>query len=214
MAASLRFVVSIAALAILASALPLRAADPPTIGIAPFDVSTVEGSSGPEAGRALGTLVRVEMLKNKQIRPQVIELPSGVRPPLTPQRAAELGKAAGVDLMLLGTVLEASSSRNNNRASTSRLGGLIGSSVGGSVTRTTAKISLHAELVESTTARSVDTFEVEGSNTDTGVGADLWSTLGNFNLGDDGWQKTPMGKALREAAQKLTIEVAKRAAKP
>jgi curli biogenesis system outer membrane secretion channel CsgG len=133
---------------------------------------------------------------------------------LTPQRAAELGKSAGVDLILLGTVLEASSSRNNNRASTSRLGGIIGSSVGGSVTRTTAKISLHAELVESATGRSVDTFEVEASNPDTGVGADLWSTLGNFNLGDDGWQKTPMGKALREAAQKLTTEVAKRAVKP
>src|SRR5688572_7116895 len=191
-----------------------QAADPPTIGIVPFDVSTVQGSGGADAGRVLGTLVRVEMLKNKQIRPQVIELPAGVRPPLTPQRAAELGKSAGVDLMLLGTVLEASSSRNNNRASTSRLGGIIGSSVGGSVTRTTAKISLHAELVESATARSVETFEVEGSNTDTGVGADLWSTLGNFNLGDDGWQKTPMGKALREAAQKLTTEVAKRAAKP
>jgi curli biogenesis system outer membrane secretion channel CsgG len=191
-----------------------QAADPPTIGIVPFDVSTVQGSGGADAGRVLGTLVRVEMLKNKQIRPQLIELPTGVRPPLTPQRAAELGKSAGVDLMLLGTVLEASSSRNNNRASTSRLGGIIGSSVGGSVTRTTAKISLHAELVESATARSVDTFEVEASNTDTGVGADLWSTLGNFNLGDDGWQKTPMGKALREAAQKLTTEVAKRAVKP
>ena len=191
-----------------------QAADPPTIGIVPFDVSTVQGSGGADAGRVLGTLVRVEMLKNKQIRPQLIELPTGVRPPLTPQRAAELGKSAGVDLMLLGTVLEASSSRNNNRASTSRLGGIIGSSVGGSVTRTTAKISLHAELVESATARSVETFEVEASNTDTGVGADLWSTLGNFNLGDDGWQKTPMGKALREAAQKLTTEVAKRAEKP
>src|SRR5687768_1902767 len=199
MAASLRSVVVAAVFAILASALPLNAADPPTIGIVPFDVSTVEGTGGADAGRVLGTLVRVEMLKNKQIRPQVIELPTGVRPPLTPQRAAEIGKTAGVDLMLLGTVLEASSSRNNNRASTPRLGGVIGSTVGGSVTRTTAKISLHAELVDSATGRSVETFEVEGSNTDTGVGADLWSTLGNFNLGDDGWQKTPMGKALREA---------------
>jgi curli biogenesis system outer membrane secretion channel CsgG len=202
------------AIVLVAGTLPLNAADPPTIGIVPFDVSTVEGKGGADSGRVLGTLVRVEMLKNKQIRPQVIELPAGVRPPLTPQRAAELGKSAGVDLILLGTVLEASSSRNNNRASTSRLGGIIGSSVGGSVTRTTAKISLHAELVESATGRSVDTFEVEASNTDTGVGADLWSTLGNFNLGDDGWQKTPMGKALREAAQKLTTEVAKRAVKP
>ena len=194
----------------LAAGMTIVAADPPTVGIVPFDVSTVEGSSGPEAGRVLSTLVRVEMLKDKQIRPQVIELPTGVRPPLTPQRAAELGKSAGVNYVLLGTVLEASSSRNNNRASTSRLGGLVGSAVGGSVTRTTAKVSLHAELVESMTGKSIETFEVEGSNTDTGVGADLWSTLGNFNLGDDGWQKTPMGKALREAAEKLTKEVSKR----
>jgi curli biogenesis system outer membrane secretion channel CsgG len=205
---------SVVTAAACTTALTLNAADPPRIGVVPFDVSAVDGAGGADAGRVLGTLVRVEMLKNKQIRPQLIELPTGVRPPLTTQRAAELGKSAGVDLVLLGTVLEASSSRNNNRASTSRLGGLIGSTVGGSVTRTTAKVSLHAELVESASARSVDTVEVEGSDTDTGIGADLWSTLGNFNLGDDGWQKTPMGKALREAAQKLTSEVGKRAAKP
>ena len=204
---------SVAAAAVFATALSLNAADPATVGIAPFDVSTVEGGSGPEAGRVLGTLVRVEMLKNKQLRPQVIELPAGVRAPLPPQKAVELGKSAGVDVMLVGTVLEASTTRNTNRANTSRLGGLVGSAVGGSLTRTTAKVMLHAELVDVATGNQLGTFEVEGTNTDTGVGADLWTTLGNFNLGDDGWQNTPMGKALREAAQKLTTEVATFAAK-
>jgi curli biogenesis system outer membrane secretion channel CsgG len=204
---------AVALFMLLAGTLALRAADTPTIGIAPLDVSTVEGTGGADAGRVLGTLVRVEMLKNKAIAPQALELPTAVRPPLPPQRAAELGKSAGVDFVLLGTVLEATSSRNSNRASTSRLGGIIGSNVGAAVTRTTAKVALHAELIETASGKSAGTFEVEGTNTDTGVGADLWSALGSFNLGDDGWQKTPMGKALREAAQKLTAEAAKVAAK-
>jgi curli biogenesis system outer membrane secretion channel CsgG len=84
--------------------------------------------------------------------------------------------------------------------------------VGGSLTRTKAEVMMHVELV-GRDGDVHDTFEVEGSNTDVGVGADIWTTLGSFDAGDTGWEKSPMGKALREAAQKLSAEVMKRNAK-
>jgi hypothetical protein len=43
-----------------------------------------------------------------------------------------------------------------------------------------------------------------------GVGADIWTSLGGFDVGDTSWDKSPMGKALREAAQKLAAEAIRR----
>ena len=188
-----------------------HAAGPGSVGIVPFDVTAVQGSGGADAGRTLSTLVRIEMLQNKTLEPQLVPLPAGTTTPLAPRQAAEIGKTADVRFVLVGTVLEATTSRGNTRAYTGYggLGGITGTSVGGNVTRTTGKVAIHAELVDVETGK-FEAFEVQGSNTDVGIGADLWTTLGSFSTGDDGWQKTPFGKALREAARKLTYEVGKR----
>jgi len=75
--------------------------------------------------------------------------------------------------------------------------------------KTRAEVRLHVEIVNSEGA-TTHAFEVEGDNTDVGIGADLWTTLGGFDVGDAGWDKSPMGKALREAAEKLVNEVQKK----
>lgn len=181
-----------------------------SVGIPPFDLASVEG--GAETRTALATLVRVEMLKNQELNPQTLALPRGVVPPLPTRQAAELGREAAVQFVVLGTILEATVTRNSNRATKGGLGRVIGG-VSASVTRVTAKITIHAELVNVTTG-ATEGFEVSATNTDVGVGGNLSTTLGGFGAGDDGWQKTPMGKALRGAAQHLVAEVAKRTAKP
>ena len=95
--------------------------------------------------------------------------------------------------------------------STYGLGGSIGSSVGGSMTRTRAEVKMHVELAGKDGEVS-DAFPVEASNTDVGVGTDIWTAIGSFDLGDHGWDKSPMGKALREAARKLSTETMRRKA--
>jgi hypothetical protein len=196
------FLRSVVAAAVVTTA--LHAADPPTIGILPFDVSAAEGSGSGDAGRSLATLIRIEMLPNKEVRPQLLDPPAGARRPLLPKAAAAAGQAAGVDYVISGTVLEASVKSANNSAASRLLG-----NVAGSVSRTSAKIRLHIEIVRSGTSE-LQLFEVEADNTDVGLGGTVHTTLGSFGAGDPGWQKTPMGKALREAAQKITKEVAKR----
>jgi hypothetical protein len=200
-------------LAALASS-TLSAQGQRSVGIVPFDVTSIEGS-GVEAGRVLATLVRVELLNNQRLLPRLIKLPEGARLPLQTKDASTLGRDSEVEFIVVGTVLEASSARSNNRATTRAIGKVLGGAgagVSGSLTRTTAKVTLHVQLVPSKSS-DPQAFEVSESHTDIGVGADLHTTLGAFSAGDAGWQKTPMGKALRDAARKISVELAQRIAK-
>jgi hypothetical protein len=178
------------------------------IGLLPFDVANVSGGTH-TAAQALAKLVRVEMITDKRVQPILLEVPPGARLPLSASQLAALATEHDLQMIIAGTILEAETTRGSNRVSTRGLGGRLGSSVGTSVSRTRAEVSMHVELV--TRAGEVDhAFQVEGTNTDVGVGADIWTSLGGFDVGDTSWDKSPMGKALREAAQKLAAEAIRR----
>jgi hypothetical protein len=187
---------------------PAIAQDRLRVGIISFDVASVDGGTQ-QAATAMAKLVRAQMVTNRTLQPVLIDL-AGQALPLPEERLAALAAEHKVSLILAGTILEASTTRGSNRVSTGSIGSAIGvGGVGGSVTKTRAEVRLHAELVNAE-GRTVHAFEVEGDNTDVGIGADLWTTLGSFDVGEASWDQSPMGKALREAAQKLTNEVAKR----
>jgi curli biogenesis system outer membrane secretion channel CsgG len=179
-----------------------------SVGLVPFDVAATEGNAA-NASEALAKVIRLEMLKTKGLQPQLLALPPGTQLPLAPKKAAELGRAAKADVVLVGTILDASSSHSNHGASIPQLGGYVG----GGVSRTSAELSVHVEIVNSTSGEIFDTFEVRGKASGTGVGADITTMAGSFRVGDAGWEKTPMGKALRDVAQKIVAETSKRAGK-
>lgn len=179
-----------------------------SVGLVPFDVASTEGAST-GASEALAKLVRLEMLKAKGLQPELLELPAGTQLPLAPKKAAQLGRAAKADVVLVGTILDANSSHSNHGAAIPQLGGYVG----GGVSRTSAQLSVHVEIVKSASGEIVDTFEVQGKASGTGVGADVTTMVGSFKVGDAGWEKTPMGKALRDVAKKIVSETLKRAAK-
>lgn len=194
-----------ALLAALTLAAPARAQQLP-IGLLPFDVVNVSGAAG-DAGANLAKLVRLEMIRGRTLRPILLELPAGSTLPLDPSSAAQIGSGAGAALVIAGTVLEATQQHSSNRAHT---GGLLsGLGVGGSVSKQTARVSLDIEVIDAATGQLVKTFEVEGKNTDVGVGMDFSSALGGLGVGDNAWEKSPMGKALREAARKVSQEIAR-----
>ena len=195
-------------LTMLAPAGPASAAPPPLrVGVVPFDFTTAGGDSA-QAAASLAKLLRAQMIMGRQVQPVVLEVPEGARPPLAPEALVEAATGTDVQVVVAGTVLEATTSHSSNRL---RLPGAA--SVGGSLTRVKAKVVLQIELDDPATGQAFDSFQVEGSNTDVGVGADLYTVLGSFEAGDNGWEKSPMGKALREAAQKASAEVARRGGK-
>lgn len=177
------------------------------VGLLPFDVVSVRGAGG-EAGQNLARLVRVEMIRARKVRPILLDLPADAKLPMDATAAGQIGKAGGAALVVAGTVIEATESHSSNRANT---GGLL-SGVGGSVSKSTARVSLNVELIDAETGESVKSFEVNAKNTDLGVGADFSSALGGADIGGSAWDKSPMAKALREAARKINDEVAKAAA--
>lgn len=179
------------------------------VGLLPFDVVSVSGA-GAQAGENLAKLLRVEMIRARKVRPVLLELPGGARLPLDASVAAQIGKGGGAALVVSGTVIEATETHSSNRANT---GGLMDSlGVGGSLSKSTAHVSLNVELIDADTGESVKNFEVNANNTDVGVGAGFSTALGGADIGGSGWDKSPMAKALREAARKINDEVAKAAA--
>jgi hypothetical protein len=192
-------------------AIPALAQDRVRVGLLPFDVANVSGGTHAAAG-ALAKLVRAQMITDKRVQPVLLEVPSGTKLPLSAKQLTALAEEHDVQVIVAATILEAETTRGSNRVRTGRLPGQIGGSVGGSLTRTRAEVKMHVELAGADGEVS-DTFSVEGSNTDVGVGADIWTALGGFDAGDHGWDKSPMGKALREAAERLAVEVVKRKGK-
>jgi len=179
------------------------------VGILPFDAVSVDGADA--ASTALPKLVRIEMIKARKVTPQVLDLAPGAQTPVPAEQAAALGKTAGVRLVIVGTVTAADVEQSSHGADT---GGFLGSlGVGGQISRTKVTVGLHIELVDPVKGDVVDTFEVEGSNSETGLGMNLSTALGDVNSGGTQWDKSPIGKALQDAAKKVSDEVAKRAAK-
>ena len=179
------------------------------VGILPFDVANVDGGSR-QAATTMAKLVRSQMITSKTVQPVLLEIPDGTKLPLPEKELARLASQQDVKMILAGTILEATTTHGSNRISTGSLGAKAGlGGVGGSMNKSHAAVQLNIEIVNAE-GRTTDSFQVEGSNTDVGIGADLWTTLGNFDVGENGWDKSPMGKALREAATKITTEVSKR----
>jgi hypothetical protein len=195
-------------LALHVAAAPSAAQDRVRVGLLPFDVASVQGGT-PQAAEAMAKLVRAQMISSRTLQPVLLPVPDGASLPLTEAQIAALAAEHDVALVVSGTILDASTTRGSNRIHTGSLGGAVGlGSVGGSVSKTRAEVQLHVEMANAE-GRVVHNFEVEGDNTDVGVGADLWTTLGGFDVGEASWDKSPMGKALREAAEKLASEVNK-----
>jgi Curli production assembly/transport component CsgG len=202
------FAVSFLVLA-LVPATAVRAAGPIRAGILPFDVVNIDRAT-PETGAALAKLVRIEMIKGHKLSPVLLTLPPGTEQPVTPDAAAAAGKSQTTAVVLVGTVTDASTSYSSHGASSGLLHAV---GVGGNVSRTTAHVSLHVDLVDPAKGQIVDSFDVEGKASDTGVGMDFNTALGSVNSNGDAWLNTPMGKALSQAAKKINDEVAKRANK-
>jgi hypothetical protein len=184
------------------------------VGIPPFDVAAAGGDSS--AGQVLSKLIRIEMMKSVRLQPVLLtEVPkpaaeANPAPAATSADAAKTGAATPNDVLLIGTVLAAEAGQTSqNVTSPSMFGGSL--TIGGRVGRSTATVSLHIELVAPKTGDTIDSFDVDSKSSETGVGTDLQTAMGSYDSGDPSFDKSPMGKALRDAAQKIAAEIVKRA---
>ena len=117
---------------------------------------------------------------------------------VTEQSAAKIGRALGVDLLVIGSVSEFGTSQRE-----------IGANVplfGGNVTRKTARAVVDIRLVNTTTGEIIAAEKEEGSESTTGVSGH-YEEIDFRNVSD--WNNTDLGKAAREAVDGCVELIAK-----
>ena len=197
--------VMIAIVAVLGMATSVAAqSDKPQIkvGVLPFVDAT--GTGGVEAGPALSRLVQAEIVHSTELLGRVLSLDTGRPEDVDVEKAAQLGKDAHVDLVLLGTVLEASSEESNKSGWTPSI---AGQSVGGSVRRAKGKVTLQGDLIDTSTGKRLASLRVKGEDSDTHVGASVYTGLGSIGTDSNGWLQSPIGKAMSKAVADLVKRV-------
>jgi hypothetical protein len=178
------------------------------VGVLPFvDAS---GASGVEAGVVLGRLVQAEIVHSTNLMGRVLT-PEGVRPEdIDVEKAAEIGRQSHVDVVLIGTVLEARSEYSNKGGYTPRV---FGQSVGGSIRSTKANVMLQGDLVDVATGKRLASLRVKGDHSDTKVGTTVYTDLGSISSDDSAFMDSPLGQALQEAVADLVKRINTQAAK-
>jgi hypothetical protein len=66
------------------------------------------------------------------------------------------------------------------------------------------------QLIDPADGAIVDTFEVEAKSSSFSGGSNVWTEIGRLNFNNDDWVRTPVGKALREAALEIIEKVVER----
>ncbi len=182
---------------------PSRSAKPYEIGVLPFADKTDSG--GQNLPMALAREVAAQIAKSQGMKARVLPLGNDVSPEdVTPMQAVEIGRAQGVDAVLLGTVLEASAKQSSQQSGNFSIGGF---SVGGSVHSVKADVTLQGSLYDVTSGQKIDDFQAAGHVSKTGVGADVGTDLGDFSTSNS-FESSPIGKALIAATGNLVKHVA------
>jgi hypothetical protein len=201
-----------ASLAFAAAARTQQSANPPLsnfkyqfkIGVLPFVDNT--GSGGDDLGPALSRAVQAEFTHSTDLEARVVALDEGVAATdVDDAKAVEMGRAHKVDVVLLGTVLEASSEQNSKSGSGPSFGGI---SLGGNANSMKATVTLQGDIYSTTTGKKIDSIRVTGNDSETKVGTDVSTDLGGLSSGGASFDNAPIGKALHKAVAELTKKIA------
>ncbi len=186
-----------------------KPAPPPVkIGVLPFDDASGEAGGATEA---VAKWLRAEMALDKRLLPKLLSAGEG---PLDRERALALGKEGGVEFVLTGTIVQADVETSSGGVSTPALGQIGIGGVGGGYSSAKATAVLQGELLRVSNGEVLFAERVTGKKTETRLRGDVQTSLGGVDFNAEGAQNTPLGKALKEAVQKLTQAVAQKTAKP
>ncbi len=169
---------------------------PVKIGILPFlDAS---GAMSSDTAAAVGRLVQAEMSHSApNLNGKMLTLPSGTNlTDLDGEKAVAIAKGAGVDVVLLGTVLDAKSEESSKGG---YLPSIAGQTVGMSVRSVKANVTLQTDLYRTGTGERITSLRVPGSHSDSHFGGSVYTNLGSWDGNASTFLDSPLGKALEQA---------------
>ena len=192
------------ALALAIPVLVAGQAQPVKIGILPFlDAS---GAMRGDTAAALSRLVQAEMSHSAPtLSAKVLTLDASTKlESLDQEKAVEIAKAAGVDVVLLGTVLEAKSSESTKGG---WLPPIAGQSANVQVRSVKANVMLQGDLYRIADSGKVASLRVPGSHSDNKFGGGVYTNLGAWDGHSSVFLDSPLGKALQEAVTGLVKKI-------
>jgi len=173
------------------------------VGVLPFVDNT---GAGGDVGPALSRAVQAEFAHSTNMEGRVVSPDASTNlTDVDAEKAVALGRAQNVDVIIIGTVLEANSERASKGGSGPSFGGF---SLGGSASTVKATVTLQADVYDTTTGKKIDSIRVTGNDQETKVGSDVSTSIGGISTGGDSFNNAPIGKALHKAVADLTKKVA------
>ncbi|MGH7460295.1 MAG: hypothetical protein ACREMA_04615 [Longimicrobiales bacterium] len=173
------------------------------IGILPFIDGTSSGSR--ESGVALSRTLQSALLNGSELTARVLTLDAGVRiEELNREQVIDLARRQKLDLVFLGTVLEAATSESSTGGWLPRI---QGQQVNVRVRSVKAKVTLQGELYDVATGKTIATLRSTGDHSDNKFGGTLWSSLGYWDVGNSGFLDSPLGKAVQESIANLVKKI-------
>ena len=173
------------------------------VGILPVADNT--GSNSGDVADSVSHAVQTQMVQSTKLMGVVLMLDSGLSPNgLDPGKAISIGQAQGVDVVLIGTIVEADSQQSSSSANLPPFGGI---SLGGSKTNVKATVTLQADLYSTSTGQKIDCIQQTGNASQSKIGSDVSTGLGSISTGGADFDNSAMGKAFHAAVSGLVKQV-------
>jgi len=175
------------------------------LGIVPFADATASGNR--TAGTDVARTMLSEVVHATSLQPRLLVADRGISEAgPDPEQAIALGRSQHVDLVFIGTVLEA---RSEESSKSGWLPSIKGQSGTVNIHRVKATVTLQGELYDVASGRRLFSVRVTGTDSNNALGGAVATTFGTW--GNDTYRSfldSPMGKALQAAIVDMTKKIA------
>ena len=173
------------------------------VGLIPFIDNTMSG--GAEVGVAVSRAVQAELTHSTDLIGRAIKLDDVAPEDVDGEKAVQIGRARSVDVVLIGTVLDATAEQSDKNVQSPSI---LGQSVGGGSRSVKAAVTLQGDLYSVADGKLIESIRVTGRASETKLGADVYTTLGSVSTGGSSFQDSAIGKALTSAVAELVKRIA------
>jgi len=179
------------------------------VGVLPFADATATG--GASLGDSMSRATQAEIVHSTQLEGRVIQLPAGLRADqLDSEKIVSLGRENHVDVVVLGTVLDARAEESGRSGSGPSI---FGQSIGVGLHSTKATVTLQADIYDVASGKKLDSLRLTGTQSDKKISGSVYTSLGSVNTDSPSFQNSTLGKAMQKAiaemVQHLTGESAR-----
>ena len=172
------------------------------VGVLPFSDATASGAIN--IGDTMSRLTQAEIVHTTQLQGRALLITSGLKPEqLDSEKILAIGKESNVDVVVMGTLLEAHMEESAQNSGTRAL---FGQAISANFHSWKATVTVQADIYEVATGKKIESFRTTQTQTDKKVGAGAITSIGTVDTGTPAFQASTLGKAL----QKAVADVVKR----